>query len=166
MGIVMVLDFSVIYNQYKELVWKLISKYASNRQDREDLFQEVFLKIHQGLKKFRGEAAPETWIYRIAINTSITHLKKQKRKETFHNVLKLLHVADEVDAPEPKDDSVWKPLAKLNPLQRSILLLADVEEKKLEEIADWLKIPLGTVKSNLHRAREIIKKELGKNGQI
>jgi len=73
----------------------------------------------------------------------------------------------EDEAPEPATDlEELKPLKKLNPQQRMVLLLAEVEEKKLEEIAEIMKIPIGTVKSTLHRAREIIKKEVRENGGL
>jgi len=154
-------DFSKVYDENKKLVWSLVSRYASNQQDREDLFQEVFFKIHKGLGKFRGDSSLETWIYRIAVNTAMNHLKKHKRLEAFKDFLAGLKLVERVEEPELPDAAIWKPLEKLNPLQRTVLLLSDVEEKKLEEIASLLKLPIGTVKSNLHRAREIVRKELG-----
>lgn len=157
-------DFSKIYRDNKEMVWGLVSKYSLSQQDREDLFQEVFLKVHRALGKFRGGSSLETWIYRIAVNTAINHLKKRKRRESFRELLNHLRLVETVEGPEVGDALIWKPLEKLNPLQRTVLLLSDVEEKKMEDIASLLKIPLGTVKSNLHRAREIVKKELEKNG--
>ena len=66
------LDFSKVYNDNKEKVWGLVSRYASSQQDREDLFQEVFFKIHRALGKFRGDSSLETWIYRIAVTTVIS----------------------------------------------------------------------------------------------
>lgn len=157
-------DFERIYLEYKEKVWRLIAKYLPSRQDREDLFQEIFLKIHRALPRFRGEASPGTWIYRITVNAAISYLEKQKRHRRLKDVFALFRSEEAVEDAEPHTDAVlWKPLEKLNPRQRMILLLADVEEQKLEEIAAMLKIPIGTVKSNLHRAREIVKKEVMKD---
>ncbi|MFA6548319.1 MAG: RNA polymerase sigma factor [Candidatus Margulisiibacteriota bacterium] len=159
------LDFQDIYNEHKDKVWSLTSRYVSSQADKEDLFQEVFLKIHQALPKFRGESALSTWIYRITVNTALNFLEKRSRQKKLLDLLSRfsLHEAEE---PVEFNDAVWKPLEKLNPQQRMILLLSDVEERKLEEIGTLLKLPLGTVKSTLHRAREIIKKEVMKNGDL
>lgn len=157
-------DFEEIYAKHKENVWNLISKYVFSQHDREDIFQEVFLNIHRALPKFRGESAIETWIYRITVNTAINYLKKKKRYDKLKEVLNGFRSIEKEEEEEPVESSVWKPLEKLNPRQRMILLLSDVEEKNLEEIGRILDIPVGTVKSNLHRAREIIRKELKENG--
>ena len=159
-------DFAQVYSDHKERVWKLICRYAFSPPDREDLFQEVFLKIHRALPRFRGESKLETWIYRLTVNTAIDHLKKQRRYERLKGVLEGFGLV-RPEAPKPEEGGeVWKPLEKLNPRQRAILIMADVEEKKLEEIARTLQVPLGTVKSNLNRAREIVKKELNEDEGI
>jgi len=157
-------DFAQVYSDHKERVWKLICRYAFSPPDREDLFQEVFFKIHRALPRFRGESKLDTWIYRLTVNTAIDHLKKQRRYDGLRRVLEGFGLVKAETPDLPADEAVWRPLEKLNPRQRAILLMADVEEKKLEEIARTLDIPLGTVKSNLSRAREIVRKELKDNG--
>lgn len=155
-------EFTRVYEEHKDNVWKLVSRYASRRMDREDLFQEVFVNIHRALPKFRGEAEISTWIYRVTVNTSLNFLKKQKRYALLKDSLRALRIVHHEQ--ESPDLALFKPLDKLNPRQRMILIMAEIEEIKLEEIAKLLAIPLGTVKSNLHRAKEIIKKELKDNG--
>lgn len=159
-------DFSKIYADHKETVWKLISRYVASQQDREDLFQEVFLKIYKALPNFREESEISTWIFRITVNIAINFLKKQKRYATLKEILNRLKLVEIQDKQEISDDSLLKPLEKLNPQQRAILIMADVEERKLDEIAKIFNIPVGTIKSNLHRAREIIKKELNNNDKL
>ena len=157
------IEFTRIYAENKDNVWKLISKYVFSREDREDLFQEIFLSVHKALPRFRGEAAINTWIYKIAVNTALNHIKKQGRYKWIKNTLSNLRII-EWELQETKSDiQEMKPLEKLNPQQRMILLLAEVEEWKLEEIAEMMSVPVGTVKSNLHRAREIVKKEVKEN---
>ena len=158
-------DFARVYAEHKESVWKLVSRYVATQQDREDLFQEVFLKIYKALPRFRGEAKLDTWIYRITVNTSLNYLKKRKRDAGLKELLSRFRFVEGKEE-EKEEEALSQPLQKLNPLQRIILILAEVEERKLEEIARTLNIPLGTVKSNLFRAREIIKKELNKNEGI
>jgi RNA polymerase sigma-70 factor (ECF subfamily) len=166
MELVMALpEYSKVYSDNKEMVWRLISRYVTSHSDKEDLFQEIMLNIHRALKGFRGESALETWIYRISVNTAISFLKKQERHKKLVEVLKRFSFAEAAGEPNVgEEDKVLLPLEKLNAQQRMILLMSDVEEKKIEEIASVLKLPVGTVKSNLFRAREILRKEVEKNG--
>jgi RNA polymerase sigma-70 factor (ECF subfamily) len=159
--------FPEVYENNKNLVWKIVSRFVFTKEDREDLFQEIFLKIHKALPRFRGDSSVKTWIYKISVTTSINHIKKQERtawlKKIFENFRPTK--AQEVISMENELEEL-KPLKKLNPDQRMILILSDVEELKLEEIAKIMAMPVGTVKSNLHRAREIVKKEVIKNGEL
>lgn len=159
-------DFAVVYADNKNNVWKLISKYVSSQEDREDLFQEVFLNIHRALPRFRGEAAVSTWVYRIAVNTALGHTKRQSRYKWIKKMLGGMRAVEAEIEAVAGDIKALKPLEKLNPRQRVILLLSDVEDKKIEEIAEIMKMPAGTVKSNLHRAREIVKKDVMENGGL
>jgi len=159
-------DFASVYAACKDNVWRLVSKYVLTREDREDLFQEVFLRVHQALPRFRAESAISTWVYKITVNTALNYVKRRNRykwvKEIFNNLRVL-----EAEPQEPAANiEELRPLGKLNEQQRMILILADVEEKKLSEIAEMLDLPVGTVKSNLHRAREIIKKEVSEHGGV
>ncbi len=154
------LDFKQVYDEFKGKVWGLTSRYVFSKQDREDLFQEVFLKIHKALPGFRGDSKIETWIYRITANTAINCLNKQKRYKLLKMVLYKLRFIEAEEMLEPENKTLAKPLEKLNARQRLILIMAEVEEKKLGEIAQLLNIPVGTVKSNLSRAKEIVRKEL------
>ncbi|MBU0572935.1 MAG: sigma-70 family RNA polymerase sigma factor [Candidatus Margulisbacteria bacterium] len=158
------MSFSQIYDEQKSMVWGLVSRYVPLKQDREDLYQEVFLKVFRSLKHFRGEASVKTWVYRITVNTSLSYLKKKKRNEALMSALSVFNVFSADDKQIELDEDVFKPLGKLNPRQRMVLILADIEDQSLDNIADMLNVPVGTVKSNLHRAREIVKKELEKNG--
>ncbi len=160
------IDFNQVYTDHKEFVWWLVSKYVKSTYDREDLFQEVFLKIHRALPGFRGQAAVQTWLYRVTVNTSLSFLKKQSNYRKLREVLVNFRLVEKTEMAQDVDESIWQPLNKLNPQQRMILIMSDVEENKLEEIASLLKIPIGTVKSNLHRAREIVKKELNQDGKL
>ena len=124
----------------------------------------MFLKVHAALPRFRGEAKLETWLYRITVNTSINYVNKQKRNRKLQKLLENLRVVEESRPVEV--DELSLPLAMLNAQQRMILLLVEVEEKLLEEVAEMMGLPLGTIKSNLHRAKGIIKKEVIKDGSI
>jgi RNA polymerase sigma-70 factor, ECF subfamily len=152
------IDFADIYNGNKQLVWKVLSRFTCDTSDREDLFQEVFLKIYRALPRFRNESKMETWVYKITINAAINFVSKKKRQEKIKRVLSVFRAIEYKT--ENAEIDIYRPMEKLNARQRSILVLADIEEKTLEEISALLKLPLGTVKSNLHRARETVKKEV------
>lgn len=158
------LEFEEVYKNYKEKVWKMTSRYLASSHDREDLFQEVFLKIHRALPNFRGDSSLDTWIYRITANTAINYLKKHKRYRLLKNTLEKMRIIKHPEPTGSKEELKFKPLEKLNPRQRMVIVLHDVEDRKLEEIALMLSLPIGTVKSNLHRGRDIIRKELENNG--
>jgi len=157
-------EFSDVYADCKGTVWSLVSKYVFSQEDREDLFQEVFLKVHKALSRFRGESLLNTWVYRITVNTAINYVKRRDRHKMVTELLSRLRQTEEVASEVEADLQELKPLGKLNQQQRMILLLADVEEKKLEEIAAIMNLPVGTVKSNLYRARQIVKKEVNGHG--
>lgn len=159
------LDFDQIYEDQKQKVWKLAARFVNSRPDQEDLFQEIFLKINKALPKFRGEASLNTWIFRLAVNTALNFIKKQKRYRALKDLLSWFR-PEEMPGTRIPEEQISLPLDKLSPQQRMILMLSDVEELKLEEISRLLGLPVGTVKSNLHRSREIIKKELMKNEGI
>jgi len=158
------IDFSEVYKDYQQKVWNLISKYIYKFEDRQDLFQEIFVKIFKNLKKFRGESNLSTWIFKIAVNESINFSKKKKRQLFLENLLKGAGIfrSHEEEKHVEEDIKLWEPLKVLNEKQKIILIMAEVEEINLSDIAKILNISVGTVKSNLFRAKELLKKELGK----
>lgn len=160
------LSFDEVYGYCKNNVWNLISKYSFTKEDREDIFQEVFFNVHKALPRFRGDSQINTWVYKIAVNAAIDHVNRQKRHRMIVNVLGTLRVIDPEPVETGPDIEELKPLEKLSPRQRMVLLLSDVEDKKMDEISSIMNIPAGTVKSNLHRAREIVRKEILKDGQF
>ncbi len=160
------LDFNEVYQASKDNVWKLVSKYVYTKEDREDLFQEIFLSVHKSLHRFRGDSALNTWIFKIAVNTSLNHINKQKRYKLLKNVLSGFRPIENDQIVVEADIRMFAPLTKLNPQQRMVLILSDIEDKTLAEVSEITSLPVGTVKSNLSRARGIIKKEVGNNERI
>ncbi len=161
-------DFSQVYGQYKDKIWGIISKYAPVRHDREDLFQEIFLKVHRNLEKFRGDSDIGTWIFRIAVNESVNFGRKKSRAFKLEQIVEKFNIFKKVQEPDEIQEDIrqWAPLKVLNEKQRLILIMAEVEEMKLGDIARYMKISEGTVKSNLFRAKEALRKELEKGGGI
>ena len=142
-------------------------------QEREDLFQDIFLRIHRGLPRFQGSAALSTWIFQIAMNTVRSHWETRARlrhREVLATDYAGVDDEGEVlawDVPvQPDQDEVLEArqresrlqnvraeIRAMRPLDRQILLLRDVEGCSYDEIAQRLDVALGTVKSRLARAR-------------
>lgn len=166
----MAYDFRKVYIDNKDLVWNIVSRYVALKEEKEDLFQEIFLNIYKYLPKFRGESKIETWIYRIAVNRSINYMKKLNRKNVmekiFNNFKAIENIKDESDRSDDvkNEEKLFKPLEILNEKQRMIFVLAEIEDMNLTDVAEYLKMPVGTVKSNLFRAKNLLREYLEKEG--
>jgi RNA polymerase sigma-70 factor (ECF subfamily) len=159
--------------KYKGPLQNLIYKMVSDKNEVEDLIQEVFIKVYNSLKNYSQEYAFSTWIYRIAINNTIDYLRK-KKLETFS-----IHSDEEEDDDRPKyeiPDTSYSADASIILEQRQqiindainslpekykkVIELRHKEELSYEEISEILNLPIGTVKAHLFRARELLNKYL------
>ena len=160
--------FGTIVVKYQDKVYNLCRHLLGNAHDAEDAAQDVFLKAYQALPRFQPDASLYTWLYRIATNTCIDHLRKPIFESLFGDSgegERLIH--DLVsDAPSPEklyqakeiDNALQMCLKKLSPKLRAIIVLKEVEELSYEEMAETLGISMGTVKSRIARAREDLQK--------
>lgn len=150
--------FRELVDQYKGLVFALIARSISNRARAEELAQDVFLKVHKGLPYFRGEARLSTWLYRIVIN-----VLAQERPERTTSI-DAQHEADDRPAIQPAaDDRAFGDLLLKDRLQKAIERLPVnyqvlinghyLKGMRYEDLADALDLPMGTVKTHLHRAK-------------
>jgi len=163
------LQFRVVIEQYKRLVYNIAFRMVPNAADREDLCQDVFVKVYQNLSSFQFESKLSTWIARIAFNTCVNHLKK-KRVPLFHDFMpEKVSVEDFGDlAKSPYEEMEHTDIAgkieieieKLPAVFRTILTLFHLEQMSYEEIGKTMAMPAGTVKSYLFRARKLLKERL------
>ena len=154
--------FGELVTRYQDRLYNTVFRLVGNAEDARDVVQEAFLSAYQSLPSFKGDALFFTWLYRIAVNTAISHKRKQK------NVLRL-HGSDG-GAPDPADLSetnrpghalemaedekrVHEALARLSTEHRAVLIMKDMEGQKYEVMAEILQVPIGTIRSRLHRAR-------------
>jgi len=150
--------FRELVDQYKGLVFALIARSITNRARAEELAQDVFLKVHKGLPFFRGEAKLSTWMYRIVIN-----VLSQERPE-----LATASLDDRDDEGRPRvqpaaDDRAFGDLVMKDRLQKAIEQLPVqyqvlinghyLKGMRYEDLAEALNMPMGTVKTHLHRAK-------------
>jgi RNA polymerase sigma-70 factor (ECF subfamily) len=133
-------------------------------QDAADVTQNVFLQLFRKIGQFVGSAKFETWLYRLAVNESLQHLRKRSRWK-FHSIL---HEPMSRERNKNRRDEVKEvldqALKQLEPELRSIFVLREVEGLSYREIAESLKIPEGTVGSRLNRARRELRQHLADLG--
>jgi RNA polymerase sigma-70 factor (ECF subfamily) len=150
--------FRELVDQYKALVFGLIARSIANRARAEELAQDVFLKVHKGLPYFRGEAKLSTWIYRIVIN-----VLSQERPELASLSLDETDMDDRPRLQPAADDRTFGDLVLKDRLQKAIerlplryqVLLNGhyLKGMRYEDLAEALNMPMGTVKTHLHRAK-------------
>jgi RNA polymerase sigma-70 factor, ECF subfamily len=151
--------FRELVDQYKNLVFALIARSVSNRSRAEELAQDVFLKVYKGLPYFRGESKLSTWIYRIATNALV-----QERPDVLTTSLDDVPGGEEQPSLQPAaDDRSFTDLVVRDRLQKAIEKLPIryqvlinghyLKEMRYEELAAALDVPMGTVKTHLHRAK-------------
>lgn len=162
--------FELLVAKYHRRLERLISRFVRHSGDAEDVTQEAFIKAYRALPGFRGESAFYTWLYRIGINTAKNFLLVQKKRVPTRTVLdaeeaevfddaSLLH---EVSTPENELMSkqvarvVNASLQQLPDDLRTSLTLREIEGLSYEEIAAVMNCPIGTVRSRIFRAREIV----------
>ena len=167
--------FAELVETYQTKVIHISYSMLSDYEDACDAAQEVFVKVFRSAESFRGDSSLSTWIYRITKNVCTDFLRK--RKETTVSIDEEKDDAPKYDIPDtsksPEQISernetqklVREALSELDTDSRLIITMFDIEGLSYDEIAGVLKIPIGTVKSRLNRAREKLKKILLKKSE-
>jgi RNA polymerase sigma-70 factor (ECF subfamily) len=168
--------FDAIVRAHQDRVYAFCARMLSDREDALDVSQEVFLAAYRNLDSFRGDAALSTWLLRIAANRCLNRIRQ--RKSTAAREAPWEDGGEEGDGPafQPVAPEGQRPdrvaeareigailaeaLGQLDPGTRSMVLLSDVEGFSYEEIAELTNVPVGTVKSRLHRARMALRRLL------
>jgi RNA polymerase sigma-70 factor (ECF subfamily) len=145
--------------RYGQPVFSLIVKMTGNREDAEELTQDVFLKAFRSLSTFRGSSSFSTWLYRIAYNTAISALRKQKMEWLpFEEIADMAEkeAEDEVSELDGDDqlDLLQKAMEQLPPDDRALLTLFYTQEKTVDEISVITRLSRPNVKTKLHRIRK------------
>lgn len=160
--------FEEVYEQQADFVYGLSRRLSRGNADAEDLFQEVFLRVHRFLPKFQGGSV-RGWLRRIVVNTNHS-MKRGKKNQTLAHLDEMPGWKDSIpDAAEGPSElaergdvrrGLEKSLACLSDDFRTILILREVEDLDYSEIAEVLDVPVGTVRSRLARARMALRKQL------
>jgi RNA polymerase sigma-70 factor, ECF subfamily len=142
---------------FRRKVFGLAYSFLRNREAAEDVTQDVFIKVWRALPGFDGRASLSTWIYTIARNTSLSALRARRLQSSLSDP-EVMDAAESVD-PAPSPDAtvdravLLRLLDQLPTKQRQVVMLFYMEEQSHEEVATMLSMPVGTVKTLLHRAR-------------
>ena len=165
--------YKQLMRKYHDAIFSFIYRMIHDRQQVEDLTQEAFIKAFASLRSFNEEYAFSTWLYKIATNNCIDYIRKRKL-QTF-SIDKPIESRDSEIIFELPDDSfeadrgiissqrarlLKDAIEALPEKYRKVIQLRHVEEKSYEEIARQLRLPIGTVKAHIFRARELLFKSL------
>jgi len=160
--------YAEIVKRYEKFVFTITLRYTSNREDAEEIAQDVFVKAYRNLADFRGESKFSTWLYTIVNTTCITFLRKKRLETQSLDNEKVFAVAENHDSGmnanqvevKSRQEMVNKAIGLLNPNDAQIISLFYKGEQSLEEIGKILGIETNTVKVKLHRARQRLKDKM------
>jgi RNA polymerase sigma-70 factor (ECF subfamily) len=157
--------FGELAARHKTRIFGLVSRFAGNSADLEDICQDVFIQAWFHLRQFRRASPFEHWILRIATFKCYDYLRRRKRERASTSVDLLLEsgfqpAAPEPRAPHPELDRLHDAIAKLKPRERLVITLLELEDRSLQEVADLTGWSVGNVKVRAFRARASLHKLL------
>jgi RNA polymerase sigma-70 factor (ECF subfamily) len=166
--------FDRLIIRYRERVYGVIYHLAANREDAADLAQDTFIKAFQSIHRFQGQSSFFTWLYRIAVNSTLTHLRKAKLRtffsfEKIHEEDKAAEVINQLTDKTGADRALFvkelqeklnEAMLKLSIKHRTVVTLFEIDGLSHEEIAEVMDCSVGTVRSRLHYAKQILQAEL------
>ena len=150
--------FEYLFNRYREAIRQLLVQRAGSASDADDLLQETFIKVYLHLDRYKVDYTFGQWLYTIARNTFIDYVRRRQDDLSIDERFS----APASSAPTPEEsvirlqqrDQIEHYLEALTPRYRQLIQMRFFEEYSYEEIAEKLQLPMGTVKTQIHRARE------------
>ncbi|KMY48255.1 RNA polymerase sigma factor SigW [Peribacillus loiseleuriae] len=165
--------FGEVVELYKDKVFQLCFRMLGNRHEAEDMAQEAFVRAYVNIHRFNTQMKFSTWIYRIATNLCIDRIRKKKPDYFLDAEVAgtdgldmYSQIAAEIALPEEQVESmelqetIQAEILKLPEKYRSAIVLKYIEELSLKEISEILDLPIGTVKTRIHRGRESLRKQM------
>ena len=167
--------FDRLITKYRERVYGIIYNMTSNREDAADLSQDAFIKAFQSIHRFNGQSSFFTWLYRIAVNSTLSHLRRMRLRSFFS--------LERIDAEAPVSKEIIDALTdktgadrdtyvrelqeklndamqKLSIKHRTVVTLFEIDGLSHQEIAEVMDCSVGTVRSRLHYAKQLLQSEL------
>jgi len=157
--------YSHIINRYNAKLSRYLAKFINDPDELEDVLQDVFIKAYRNLYGFDVKRKFSSWIYRIAHNEAVNHLKKNSRVKVSLDEVEYKIVDEKIDLGSKIDKkilkkNIGKSLEKIGFKYREVLMLFFFEDKSYEEISDILRIPVNTVGTLILRGKKLLKKQL------
>jgi RNA polymerase sigma-70 factor (ECF subfamily) len=159
--------FAIIVRTYETPVFNYVLRLVHDRALAEDLTQEVFLRVFQGLPRFSLRCRFTTWLFQVTKNRVLDELRAQERRPRALVPIDEIAPLEVLDAPAERIeaiDAVWRAVDELNPDLKMALLLRDVVGLPYADIADSLEVTLATVKWRIHKARDEVQLSLAREG--
>ena len=167
--------FEKLVDRHKTMAFNVAYRILRNREDAEDAAQESFLRAFNAIGTFRTEAKFSTWLYRILSNVCLSHMSRSHAQQTFVDAedeeSEAIHPElsdwssnpEEIVAREDFDENVRELIFKLPPQYRAVITLYYLQEFSYAEISEMLNLPMGTVKTHLYRAKDVLKRSVLEN---
>lgn len=164
--------FGQLVSRYQDRLYTMVMRLLNNVEDTQDVVQEAFLQAFQNLSAFKGDSQFYTWLYRIAMNAAVSqHRKRAALLLLLHSEQLAANKVDPSDVSQPghrieqseRVQAVREALGLISLEHRAVLVMKDMEGMKYEEISEVLGVPIGTIRSRLHRARLELRSLLEKN---
>ena len=166
--------FRFLVDTFRDRVFNICLNFLQSRQDAEELTQDVFVEVHRSVGKFRMESSLSTWIYKIAVNKSLEHRRKQKRKKRFAYLIELTgfgksgesHEGATFDHPgielenRERGEILFRVINELPDNQKAAFILCEVEGLSYKDIASILDTSVPSVESLIFRAKQSLRNKL------
>lgn len=163
--------FGVLVHRYQDRLYTALTRFLDSRDDALDVLQETFLSAFANAGNFKGNSRFYTWIYRIGMNHAIDLHRRKKPRTTLS-----IYQGDQPEFADPREEGgpdqqmireeerqlIRKALQILSAEHRTVIVMKEIDDMRYEEIAEVLEVPVGTVRSRLHRARSELKLVLEK----
>jgi RNA polymerase sigma-70 factor, ECF subfamily len=159
--------FALLVQRYQRRVFNLVFGMLQQYEEASEITQETFLAAWQGLPAFRGEARFSTWLHRIAYNCALKQLEQRRRDRALQAAMEAEQMVgggeahtDVIMETHARQEMVQEQLSQLPAKYRIVLILRHLQEMTYEEMAEILTMPIGTIKTHLFRARNLLKERL------
>ncbi len=157
--------FSTLFRKYYNMVYAVAYGVLNRREESQDVTQDVLIKVHRDIQKFKGDSKFKTWLYRVTVNAAIDSVRRRKEAEPIENVGDFL-ASNTIDPRRAASQAELKvrmqeALQKVSAEHRAVLVLREWENLSYEEIAETLQLESGTVMSRIFYARKALAKVLG-----
>lgn len=153
-------EFIVLVNQHRGMLYKVCNLYCSSEYDKQDLFQEIVIQLWKAYPRFRGDSKFGTWLYRIALNTAISDLRKQKKHIQSVEPDRLPTEIQDIQYNKDKEEKLqqlYRAIHQLPEIERGIVMLY-LEDKSYEEMEEILGINQNNLRVKMNRIKEKLRK--------